>query len=65
MILKVNDTPEFNLSLNMNVNYDLEYIELTVNLCNKKKHTALTKQFQASDFAAALACYRQYETMFC
>ena len=64
MTLKVNDTPEFNLSLNLNVNYDLEYIELTVNFWNKQKHTTQTKQFPASEFAAALACYKQYETMF-
>lgn len=64
MTLKVNDTCDFNLSLNLNVNYDLEYIELTVKFWNKKKHTIQTKQFSANDFSQALAYYNQQERMF-
>lgn len=64
MTLKVNDTCEFNLSLVLIVNYDLEYIELTVNLWNKKKQTTKTKQFQAKDFSQALDYYKQLEKMF-
>ena len=36
MTLKANDTCDFNIALNLNVNYDLEYIELTVTIWNKK-----------------------------
>lgn len=64
MILKVNDTPDFNVTLNLNINYDLEYIEFTVNAWNKKKHTKLTKQFPASDFSQALAYFKQQESLF-
>ena len=65
MTLRVNDTPDFNVSLNLNINYDLEYIELTVNTWNKKKHAKQTKQVPASDFSQALAYYKQQQTMFC
>lgn len=64
MILKVNDTSDFNLSLRLNINYDLEYIELTVCFHNKKKQTMETKCFPASKFSQALSCYKQYEAMF-
>ena len=30
MILKVRDEQDFNISMNLNINYELEYIELTV-----------------------------------
>ena len=64
MILKVNDTSDFNISMRLNINYDLEYIELTVNTWNKKKHTTQTKQFPASEFSKALAYFKQQEKMF-
>ena len=32
MILKVRDEQDFNISMNLNINYELEYIELTVNV---------------------------------
>ena len=55
MILKVRDENGFNISLNLNINYELEYIELTVNVRNKKAHTKQTKTFSASRFSEALA----------
>ncbi len=61
MTLKVRDEQEFNLSMNLNINYDLEYIEVTVTSWNKKAHTVVTKQFGAADFPAALAYYRNQE----
>lgn len=64
MILKVNDTSDFNISLNLNINYDLEYIELTVCTRYKKKHTAQTKRFTANEFSQALAYFKQQEKMF-
>ena len=48
MILKVRDEQDFNISMNLNINYELEYIELTVNVWNKKAHTQQTKTFTAS-----------------
>lgn len=45
MILKVRDEQDFNISMNLNINYELEYIELTVNVWNKKAHTQQTKTF--------------------
>lgn len=61
MILKVRDENGFNISLNLNINNELEYIELTVNVRNKKAHTKQTKTFSASRFSEALAYYRQQE----
>ena len=49
MILKVRDEQDFNISMNLNINYELEYIEQT-------------KTFAASRFSEALAYYRQQET---
>lgn len=57
MILKVNDTPVFNLRMMLNINYDLEYIEITISLWNKAKNTKVTKTFPADNFSAALQCY--------
>lgn len=65
MSLKVNDTRDFNVCLNLNINYDLEYIELTVNTWNKVKNTKQTKQFAPCDFSQALAYYDQQEKMLC
>lgn len=62
MILKVRDEQDFNISMNLNINYELEYIELTVNVWNKKAHTQQTKTFTASHFSEALAYYRQQGT---
>ena len=65
MILKVNDTHDFNISMHLNINYDLEYIDLTVNTWNKVNHTTQTKQFSVNDFSQALAYYNQQEKRFC
>ena len=64
MTLKVNDTPAFNLAMNLHINYDLEYIEVTVTFRNKEKHTRQTKQFPAAAFSDAIAHYEQLEKMF-
>lgn len=57
MTLKTHDSPFFNLSMVLNINYDLKYIEITVNLKDKKKHTTHTHAFPAADFSAALQTY--------
>jgi len=64
MTLRVNNTAAFNLEMNLNINYDLEYIEITVSFWNKAKNTIQTKTFPAADFAAALRCWEQWERMF-
>ena len=64
MILKVNDNGDFNLSMVLHINYDLEYIECTVTLHNKRKHTAQLRRFPASQFPEALSYYKQQEEMF-
>lgn len=61
MILKVRDEQDFNISMNLNINYELEYIELTVSVWNKKAHTRQMKTFSASCFSESLAYYRQQE----
>lgn len=61
MILKVRDEKEFNISMRLNINYDLEYIELTVNIWNKKAHTTITKTFKADHFSEALRYFEQQE----
>lgn len=62
MILKVRDENGFNISMKLNINYDLGYIELTVNVRNDRANTLQTKTFSASRFSEALAYYRQAET---
>lgn len=64
MTLKANNTDLFNLSMNLNINYDLEYIEITVSFWDKEKHTITTKTFPASDFSAALKRYNEIEKFF-
>lgn len=54
MQLKVCDIDTFNVSMCLNVNYDLEYIDVTVSSWNKVAHTRETKQFKAAEFSDAL-----------
>lgn len=61
MILKVRDEGDFNLSMRLNINYDMEYIEVTVYTQNKKAHTAITKMFKADRFSEALRYFEQQE----
>ena len=64
MVLKVNDTEDFNLAMNLRINWDLKFIEVTVSLWNKKKNTMRTKTFPAADFDKALDYFSQEEKMF-
>lgn len=61
MILKVRDEGDFNLSMRLNINYDMEYIEVTVYVQNKRAHTAITKTYKADDFREALHYFEQKE----
>lgn len=64
MILKGNTNDRFTLTMILNINYDLAYIEVAVCLRDYIKHTAQTKQFPASKFDEALRYYKQQEDMF-
>jgi len=50
--------------MNLNINWELEYIEVTVSLENKKKHTRRTKTFPAAEFERAIAYFEEEERMF-
>lgn len=64
MILKVNDNANFNLSLKLNINYDMGYVEFCVILCNKINNRKQMKVFDANEFHHALNHYEQQEKMF-
>lgn len=64
MILKVNDTEDFNISMNLNIDFDLKYMEVTVTVWNKKNHTQQTKTFPAQEFSAALDYFDLQERFF-
>lgn len=64
MMIKVNDTPSFNVSLELSVNCEAEVIELTVTAWDKKNGTVEKKQFAANAFPAALSYFREKETDF-
>lgn len=61
MILAVIDERDRNLSMKLDINYELERIEVVVTVWDKGAHTVDTKRFEASEFAAALAYFRQQE----
>lgn len=64
MILKVNDASDFNISMDLNIYYDREYIDLAVKTWDKTNNTMQMKRFSANDFSQALAYYNQQEKMF-
>ena len=61
MILAVTDERDRNLSMKLDINYELERIEVVIAVWDKVAHTVDTKRFEASEFAAALAYFRQQE----
>ena len=61
MILKVRDEKDFNISMKLNIEYELEYITVQVSVWNKKAGTQRTQSFNPSRFSEALAYYRQAE----
>ena len=60
MTLKTNSNPNFRLTLSLDVNYELEYINILVELFNIQNRRAQLKQFHG-DFKAALDQYRKWE----
>ena len=61
MIRKARDEGDFNLSMRLNINYDMEFIEITVHVWNKKAHTTIAKTFKADRFSEALRYFEQQE----
>lgn len=61
MILTVRDGRNCNLSMKLDIDYELERIEVVVTVWDKGAHTVDTKRFDASEFAAARAYFRQQE----
>ena len=62
MTIKVNDTPSFNISLNLSVDCEAEVLELTVSAWDKKNNVVERKTFAANDFPAALSYFKEKET---
>lgn len=61
MRLKVNDTVEFNLTLDLDVDYEGECITIVVRLWNKKTHKTDAWGFDGNHFNLALAKYNELE----
>lgn len=64
MILKVNDTDRFNLTMNLSIDWDRKNIEVTVCSTDKKKKMTTAKTFPAEDFNQAIDCFDQEEKRF-
>lgn len=62
MILRVNNNDNFNLSLKLIINYELECIEILVILDNKLNKKRQMKQYHANEFKEALLQYKLWET---
>lgn len=63
MKLKVNDTPDFQLTLDLNVDYESESIEVEVGFWDKQEHSQQHYTYPAERFSAALDMYRSCETI--
>lgn len=63
MRLKMYDTPEFNLCLDLNINYQEEIIELEVTFWDRKEHSTQGWGYPADEFNKALAKYRECEAI--
>ena len=61
MILKTKNNDNFKLTMKLEINYNLEYIEILVILDNLQNNKRQMKIFKANDFTAALTQYKQWE----
>ena len=64
MRLKVNDTEAFNLTLDLNVDYEGGCITVVVGFWSKKTHKREFWEYDGGEFDLALAKYRQFEESF-
>lgn len=63
MRLRVNDTPSFQLVMDLNIDYESERIEIEVTFWNKHAHTTQGWSYPAEEFSAALRRYRSCEAI--
>jgi hypothetical protein len=61
MILKTNSNPNFILSLQLNIDYDLKNIDILVILDNIKNHKREMQVFRGNELEKALQQYNHYE----
>ena len=61
MTLKMNTTDEFVVSMNLNIDYSSEQINLRVYSWDKKTQRVNKQDFSASEFPAALRFYDEEE----
>ena len=61
MRLKVNDTLEFNLTLDLNIDYEAEQIDIIVRFWDKKNHKTDAWGFDGNHLNLALAKYNELE----
>lgn len=61
MRLRVNDTEGYNLTLDIEVDYENERISIVVGFWDKKKHKSSAWEYEGDEFHRALAKYRQLE----
>ena len=61
MILKTKNNDNFKLTMKLEINYNLEYIEILVILDNLQNNKRQMKIFKANDFKDALSQYKQWE----
>lgn len=63
MPLRSHHNDFYSLTMRLNVNDKLEYIEITVSFTNKANGKQKTKQFAASEFPKAIAYYNEIENI--
>ena len=64
MILKVNDTDDFNLSMNLGIDWDHKSIDVTVSVWDKKRKTVTASTFPAEEFPKAIECFNYAEKQY-
>lgn len=65
MILKVNDNDYANVSMQLDINCELKYINVIVKATNKVTHKVTMKTFYANEFDHALTYYAKCEEFLC
>lgn len=64
MVLRVNDTDDFNLVMNLIIDWEQKTIEVTVDSWDKKKKTGVAQTFPAEEFYKAIECFNQAERQY-
>ncbi len=64
MTMRTNDNDFFNLTMSIEILYELEQINICVKLWNKTTHKIEKKFFPAADFSSALKYYKRCERFF-